>query len=46
MSKAGYEAKIKAMDEILGRASAGQISLCTKGHDYIKDIETFAEKMK
>ena len=46
MGTAGYETKIKAMDEILGRSSAGQISLCTKGHDYIKDIEIFAEQMK
>ena len=42
----GYETKIKALDEILGRPSAGQISLRTKEHDYIKDIETFAEQMK
>ena len=46
MGKSGYETKIKAMDEILGRSSAGQISLRTKGHDYIKDIEIFAEQMK
>ena len=46
MSKNGYEEKIKAMDEILGRPSAGQISLYTKGHDYMKDIEAFAKQMK
>lgn len=46
MGKGGYETKIKALDEILGRPSAGQISLRTKEHDYIKDIETFAEQMK
>ena len=46
MGKAGYEAKIKAMDEILGRTSAGQISLRTKEHDYLRDIEIFAEQMK
>ena len=46
MGKAGYEKKIKAMDNILGRSSAGQISLRTKGHDYLKDIETFANQMK
>ena len=45
MGAAGYESKIKEMDEILGRSSAGQISLRTKGHDYIKDIETFAEQI-
>ena len=46
MGKGGYETKIKAMDEILGRSSAGQISIRTKGHEYLKDIETFAEQMK
>ena len=46
MSKNEYAEKIKAMDEILGRPSAGQISLCTKEHDYVKDIEAFAEQMK
>ncbi len=46
MGKGGYETKIKALDDILGRPSAGQISLRTKEHDYIKDIETFAEQMK
>jgi hypothetical protein len=34
------------MDEILGRSSAGQISLRTKEHDYLKGIEIFAEQMK
>ena len=46
MGKSGYETKIKAMDEILGRSSAGQISLRTKEHDYLKEIEIFAEQMK
>ena len=46
MGKAGYETKIKAMDEILGRPSAGQISIRTKENNYLKDIETFAEQMK
>ena len=46
MGKGGYEDKIKAMDEILGRPSAGQISLRTKENDYLKDIEIFAEKIK
>ena len=45
MGKNGYETKIKAMDEILGRSSAGQVSLCTKGCDYKKEIETFAEQI-
>ena len=46
MGKGGYETKIKAMDEILGRSSMGQLSIRTKEHDYIKDIETFAEQVK
>lgn len=46
MGKSGYETKIKAMDEILGRSSSGQLSIRTKEHDYIKDIEAFAEQMK
>ena len=46
MGKGGYETKIKAMDELLGRPSAGQISLRTKEHDYLRDIENFAEQMK
>ncbi|MBQ2105590.1 MAG: hypothetical protein II253_01605, partial [Lachnospiraceae bacterium] len=46
MGKAGYETKIKAMDESLGRPSAGQISIRTKESNYLKDIETFAEQMK
>jgi hypothetical protein len=46
MGKAGYETKIKAMDEILGRPSAGQVSLRTKENDYLKDIEIFAEQLK
>lgn len=40
-----YEAKIKAMDNILGRPSAGQISICTKTQDYINDVEAFAQQI-
>ena len=46
MGKAGYETKIKAMDEILGRPSAGQVSIRTKENDYLKDMEIFAEQLK
>lgn len=45
MGKGTYEEKIKAMDELLGRPSAGQISMQTKEHDYLKDIEAFAAKL-
>ena len=46
MGKGGYEEKIKAMDELLGRPSAGQLSTQTRDHDYLKDIEAFAENLK
>ena len=46
MGKGGYEDKIKAMDNILGRPSAGQASVRTKDNDYLKDMEAFAEQMK
>ena len=46
MGKGTYEEKIKAMDQLLGRPSAGQISMQTKEHDYLKDIEAFAENLK
>ena len=45
MGKGTYEEKIKAMDELLGRPSAGQISMQTKDHDYLKDVEDFAKKL-
>ena len=45
MGKGTYEEKIKAMDQLLGRPSAGQISMQTKEHDYLKDIEEFAAKL-
>ena len=46
MGKAGYEKKIHAMDGILGRPSAGYISLRTKDNDYLKEMEAFAQQMK
>ena len=44
MGKGNYEAKIKKMDNLLGRASAGQVSIRTKENDYLKDIEEFANQ--
>ena len=44
-AKRDYSAKIKAMDELLGRPSAGQVSIRTKENDYIKDSTAFAETL-
>ena len=44
-AKRDYKAKIKAMDELLGRPSAGQVSIRTKENDYIKESAAFAEKL-
>ncbi len=43
--KRDYTEKIKAMDEIPGRPSAGQVSIRTKENDYIKDSAAFAETL-
>lgn len=43
--KHDYAAKIKAMDKLLGRPSAGQISIRTKENDYIKESAAFAETL-
>ena len=43
--KRDYSAKIKAMDKLLGRPSAGQVSIRTKENDYIKESNAFAEKL-
>ena len=43
--KHDYKAKIKAMDKLLGRPSAGQVSIRTKENDYIKESNAFAEKL-
>ncbi len=40
-----YMAKIKAMDNLLGRPSAGQVSIRTKENDYIKESSAFAETL-
>lgn len=46
MAKNGYEAKIEKLDQILGRKSSGFVSVQTKEHDYLKDIEDFANQVK
>lgn len=43
--KHDYTAKIKAMDKLLGRPSAGQVSIRTKENDYIKESNVFAETL-
>ena len=43
--KHDYMAKIKAMDKLLGRPSAGQVSIRTKENDYIKESAAFAETL-
>ena len=43
--KHDYKAKIKAMDKLLGRPSAGQVSIRTKENDYIKESCAFAETL-
>lgn len=43
--KHDYSAKIKAMDKLLGRPSAGQVSIRTKENDYIRDSRAFAETL-
>jgi hypothetical protein len=37
--------KIKAMDELLGRPSAGQVSIRTKDNDYIRESTEFAKTL-
>lgn len=45
MGKRDYAAKIKAMDRLLGRHSAGQVSIRTKKNNYIKESTAFAETL-
>ena len=45
MAPSGYDKKIQAMDEILGRASAGYATMQTKEHDFLQDIEDFAKTL-
>ena len=44
-AKHDYAAKTKAMDKLLGRPSAGQVSIRTKENDYIKKSAVFAETL-
>ena len=43
--KHDYTSKIKAMDKLLGRPSAGQVSIRTKENDYIWESAAFAETL-
>lgn len=43
--KHDYTEKIKAMDKLLGRPSAGQVSIRTKENDYIGESRAFAETL-
>ena len=45
MGGANYGSRIKKLDEILGRSSAGQVSLKTKDNDFLKDAEAFAKTL-
>ena len=40
-----YIEKIKAMDNLLGRPSSGQVSIRTKENDYIKESVSFAKTL-
>ena len=44
-NKFDYTAKVKAMDKLLGRPSAGQVSIRTKENDYIRESTAFAETL-
>ncbi len=46
MGKFDYAKKIKALDVLLGRPSAGQVSVRTKDNDYIRDGADFAASLK
>ena len=45
MGGADYASRIKKLDKILGRSSAGQVSLKTKDNDFLKDAEAFAKTL-
>ncbi len=45
MGEHDYTAKIKAMDKLLGRPSAGQVSIRTKENDYIRESAAFAQTL-
>ena len=44
--KNDYRARIKALDDLLGRPSSGQVSIRTKENDYIKESADFAASLK
>ena len=46
MAPSGYDKNIQAMDKILGRSSAGYVTMQTKEHDFLKDIEDFAKTLQ
>ena len=46
MGSFDYASRIKKLDDLLGRPAAGQISLKTKEHDFLKDVEAFAKTLK
>ena len=46
MGPSDYAPKIQKLDDLLGRPSAGQISLRTKENDFRKDAEEFARTLK
>lgn len=46
MGNNDYMTKIKAMDSLLGRPSAGQFSVVTKENDYIKESMDFAASLE
>ena len=46
MGGSDYGSRIQKLDEYLGRPSAGQVSLKTKDHDFLKDAEDFAKMLK
>ena len=45
MGDRDYAGKIKAMDSLLGRPSAGQLSVKTKENDYIGESEAYAKTL-
>ena len=46
MGSFDYASRIKKLDDLLGHPSAGQISLKTKEHDFLKDAEEFAKTLQ
>lgn len=46
MAAADYMNKIRKLDSLLGRASAGQFSVQTKNNDYVKEVRAYAESLK